>query len=111
MHIVTEYCNLIDAKDSCAMYKPTLTISPDPLPFAEWVWERDYNHRIYYNILNPVEILELAEGTEEAVFLRLDGVSMPKLVTSFTCPGVESPCDSVNPPYTHVHVLNRIHYF
>ena len=40
-HDVTEYCNLIGAQDSCAVHKPMLTVFPDPLPFAEWVWERD----------------------------------------------------------------------
>ena len=29
-------------------------------------------------VLKLVEVLGLAEGTEEAVFFRLDGVSMPK---------------------------------
>ena len=38
-------------------------------------------------VLNLVKVLGLAEGTEEAVFFRLDGVSMPKLVGSpFTFP-------------------------
>ena len=45
------------------------------------------------------EVLGLAEGTEEAVFFRLDGISMPKLVASpfFIFPGncfVVSPYDS-----------------
>ena len=33
-------------------------------------------------VLKLVEVLGLAEGTEEAVFLRLDGVSMLKLAAS-----------------------------
>ena len=39
-------------------------------------------------VLKLVKVLGLAEGTEEAVFFRLDGVSMPKLVGSpfFTFP-------------------------
>ena len=62
--------------------------------------------------LKLVEVLGLAEGTEEAVFLRLDGVSLPKLVASpfFVFPG---KC-SVQSPETHyaltVHVLNWKHY-
>ena len=67
-------------------------------------------------VLKLVEVLGLAEGTEEAVFFRLDGVSMPELVASpfFIFPGkcsVESPYDSVNPPCIHVHVPNRKRYF
>ena len=40
-------------------------------------------------VLKLVEVLGRAEVTEEAVFLRLDGVSIPKLVASpvFILPG------------------------
>ena len=51
-------------------------------------------------VLKLVEVLGLAEGTEGTIILRLDGVSMPKLVASpfFIFPGkcsVESPYDSL----------------
>ena len=34
-------------------------------------------------VLKLVEVLGLAEGIEDAAFLRLDGVSMPKSLSSF----------------------------